>query len=79
MSAATVIRLRSRGESSWRAQMSPNRTSSVSDTSFGEKSPISYHHVIALCPTCHRRVHHGEDGETYNAELVAKLTNLEPV
>ena len=36
-----VIRLRSRGESSGRAQMSPNRTSSVSDTSFGEKSPIS--------------------------------------
>src|SRR3954467_9256551 len=41
MSAATVIRLRSRGESSGRSQMSPNRTSSVSDTSFGEKSPIN--------------------------------------
>ena len=41
MSAATVIRLRSRGDSSVRAQMSPNSTSSVKDTSFGAKSPIS--------------------------------------
>ncbi len=25
--------------------------------------------VIALCPTCHRRVHHGTDGSLYNARL----------
>jgi len=26
--------------------------------------------VIALCPNCHYRVHHGEDGEEYNQELL---------
>ena len=34
-------------------------------------------HVIALCPTCHRRVHHGEDGETYNARLIQRLKGIE--
>ena len=36
------------------------------------------HHVIAVCPTCHRRVHHGEDGSAYNAEVVAELEGTEP-
>lgn len=36
------------------------------------------HHIIALCPTCHRRVHHGEDGSAYNAEVVAELEGTEP-
>ncbi|WP_143199072.1 HNH endonuclease signature motif containing protein [Bradyrhizobium sp. NAS80.1] len=35
--------------------------------------------VIALCPTCHRRVHHSLDGEEYNAALIRKLRKLEPV
>jgi 5-methylcytosine-specific restriction protein A len=39
--------------------------------------PDDYHHVIALCPTCHRRVHHAEDGEAFNSELVARLETLE--
>jgi 5-methylcytosine-specific restriction protein A len=25
--------------------------------------------VIALCPNCHRQIHHGQDGETYNKQL----------
>lgn len=25
--------------------------------------------VVALCPNCHYRVHHGQDGESYNQEL----------
>lgn len=25
--------------------------------------------VAAICPNCHRRVHHGEDGETFNQRL----------
>lgn len=33
--------------------------------------------VIALCPNCHYRVHHGEDGESYNEELTSKLKKLE--
>ncbi len=32
--------------------------------------------VIALCPTCHRRVHHGEDGLQYNDTLMGVLTVL---
>jgi len=28
--------------------------------------------VIALCPNCHRRVHHGQDGEAFNEELAVK-------
>jgi len=33
--------------------------------------------VIALCPNCHYRVHHGGDGEKYNQELSDKLNNIE--
>lgn len=33
--------------------------------------------VIALCPNCHHRVHHGEDGEEYNRELKRKLDDIE--
>jgi hypothetical protein len=41
--------------------------------------PDDYHHVIALCPTCHRRVHHGQDGDSYNDSLSVKLRVLEPI
>ena len=40
MSALIVTRLRSRGDSCGRAHTSPKSTSSVSWTSFGEKSPM---------------------------------------
>jgi 5-methylcytosine-specific restriction protein A len=33
--------------------------------------------VIALCPNCHRRVHHGEDGPAYNAELAVRARSIE--
>lgn len=33
--------------------------------------------VIALCPNCHFRVHHGEDGEEYNRKLYKKLQQIE--
>jgi len=33
--------------------------------------------VIALCPNCHYRVHHGEDGDEYNLELQQKLETIE--
>jgi 5-methylcytosine-specific restriction enzyme A len=35
-------------------------------------------HVIALCPNCHRRVHCGADGKSYNDTLTALMTNIEP-
>jgi 5-methylcytosine-specific restriction protein A len=53
--------------------LEPHHTRRLSDG-----GPDDYHHVIALCPTRHRRVHHGEDGATYNKELVTKLATLEP-
>jgi 5-methylcytosine-specific restriction protein A len=33
--------------------------------------------VIALCPNCHRRVHHGVDGDEYNAALKRRLRQIE--
>ncbi|MET0537320.1 MAG: HNH endonuclease signature motif containing protein [Xanthobacteraceae bacterium] len=35
-------------------------------------------HVIALCPNCHRRVHAGADGSSYNATLMGLMAALEP-
>ena len=34
-------------------------------------------HVIALCPNCHRRVHAGADGGTYNAKLKEIMLTIE--
>src|SRR3954447_2086051 len=48
ISAATVMRLRSRGVNSFRSQTSPNKTSSVSDTSFGAKSPNVFFILLSL-------------------------------
>lgn len=33
--------------------------------------------VIALCPNCHSRVHHGADGSEYNEELASRLSAIE--
>ncbi|ARS91255.1 hypothetical protein B1756_17005 [Natrarchaeobaculum aegyptiacum] len=33
--------------------------------------------VVALCPNCHFRVHHGEDGEEYNESLFKYAKELE--
>lgn len=35
--------------------------------------------VIALCPNCHFRVHHGKNGDEYNQELIEKLADIEGV
>ena len=53
--------------------LEPHHTRRLSDG-----GPDDYHHVIALYPTCHRRVHHADDGESYNAELRIRLESLEP-
>lgn len=39
--------------------------------------PDSPEHVIALCPNCDYRVHHGADGEAYNRELENRLAVIE--
>jgi 5-methylcytosine-specific restriction protein A len=53
--------------------LEPHHTRRLSDG-----GPDDYHHVIALCPTCHRRVHHGHDGGEYNVSLIAILAKIEP-
>jgi 5-methylcytosine-specific restriction protein A len=53
--------------------LEPHHTRRLSDG-----GPDDYHHVIALCPTCHHRVHHAADGESYNEELRLKLEAIEP-
>lgn len=35
--------------------------------------------VIALCPNCHYRVHHGQDGDEFNQQLINKLSDIEEV
>jgi len=30
--------------------------------------------VIALCPNCHRRVHHGRDGDEFNQQLIEQVS-----
>lgn len=46
-------------------------------TRLADGGPDHPGHVIALCPTCHRRVHHADDGEAYNMLLVEKLKRIE--
>ncbi|MBZ9724870.1 HNH endonuclease [Mesorhizobium sp. CO1-1-11] len=41
--------------------------------------PDDPHFVISLCPNCHRRVHAGADGPTYNGQLLAKMGDIEPL
>jgi 5-methylcytosine-specific restriction protein A len=52
--------------------LEPHHTRRISDG--GPDHPAA---VISLCPTCHRRVHYADDGDTYNAILIAKLVGLE--
>lgn len=35
-------------------------------------------HVIALCPNCHRRVHAGADGPSYNSTLKEAMLRIKP-
>jgi 5-methylcytosine-specific restriction endonuclease McrA len=44
-----------------------------------EGGPDTPETVIALCPNCHYRVHHGRDGEAFNRELAHRLAELEAV
>ncbi|WP_369820078.1 HNH endonuclease [Synechococcus sp. 1G10] len=46
-------------------------------TRLADGGPDHPGHVIALCPTCHRRVHHAHDGDSYNHILIEHLFNLD--
>jgi 5-methylcytosine-specific restriction enzyme A len=51
-----------------RPYLEPHHTRRVSDG--GPDHPAA---VIALCPGCHRRAHHADDGDTFNDGLIAWL------
>lgn len=53
--------------------LEPHHTQRLADG--GPDDPAN---VIAVCPTCHRHVHSGNDGEQFNAELKKKLAIIEP-
>jgi 5-methylcytosine-specific restriction protein A len=42
-----------------------------------DEGPDHPAHVIALCPNCHRRVHHAIDAEDFNDRLKRRLAQLE--
>lgn len=46
-------------------------------TRLADGGPDHPKHVIALCPTCHRRVHSGIDGDEYNRQLIGLIPDLE--
>ncbi|MBW8327604.1 MAG: HNH endonuclease [Thiobacillus sp.] len=52
--------------------LEPHHTRQLSDD--GLDSP---QWVGAICPTCHRRIHHGEDGEEINRQLVIYIQSIE--
>jgi predicted HNH restriction endonuclease len=51
--------------------LEPHHVTRVSDD-----GPDHPDHVIALCPTCHRRVHHGADGDRFNDRLIRRLKGI---
>ncbi|MFL6446142.1 MAG: HNH endonuclease [Bryobacteraceae bacterium] len=52
--------------------LEPHHTRRVSDG--GPDHPSS---VAAVCPNCHRRIHHGRDGKQYNVALQERLSEIE--
>jgi hypothetical protein len=51
--------------------LEPHHTRRLSDG-----GPDDPRHVVAICPKCHRRVHHGKDGEQLGAGMMAYLAGL---
>lgn len=54
--------------------LEPHHTTRVSDGGLDHPR-----YVGAVCPTCHREIHHGRDGKRRNAELIDYLTQIEPL
>lgn len=53
--------------------LEPHHTTRLADE--GPDHPQS---VGAICPTCHRKIHSGADGEAWNRRLMQRLTQKEP-
>lgn len=47
-------------------------------TRLADGGPDHPEFVAAICPNCHKRVHHGADGAEYNAALALRIAALEP-
>jgi hypothetical protein len=43
-----------------------------------DDGPDDPREVIALCPNCHRRVHHSRDGVQFNSALMKRMRKIEP-
>lgn len=52
--------------------LEPHHTRQLSDD--GLDSPLW---VGAICPTCHRRIHHGQDGDELNGQLTTYIQSIE--
>lgn len=52
--------------------LEPHHTTRVSDGGLDHPR-----FVAAICPTCHREIHHGRDGDSKNAALIAHLKTIE--
>nr|WP_242510839.1 HNH endonuclease signature motif containing protein [Halorhodospira halophila] len=42
-----------------------------------DEGPDDPRYVAALCPNCHRRCHHGDDGAQFNERLLAHIQEIE--
>jgi 5-methylcytosine-specific restriction enzyme A len=54
--------------------LEPHHTTRVSDGGLDHPRFVG-----AICPTCHREIHHGLDGKRRNAELTEYLSEIEPL
>jgi 5-methylcytosine-specific restriction protein A len=54
--------------------LEPHHTTRVSDGGLDHPRFVG-----AICPTCHREIHHGLDGKRRNAELTEYLAAIEPL
>jgi 5-methylcytosine-specific restriction protein A len=54
--------------------LEPHHTTRVSDGGLDHPRFVG-----AICPTCHREIHHGRDGKRRNAELTEYLAQIEPL
>ena len=54
--------------------LEPHHTTRVSDGGLDHPRFVG-----AICPTCHREIHHGHDGKRRNAELTEYLAEIEPL
>jgi 5-methylcytosine-specific restriction enzyme A len=52
--------------------LEPHHTMRLSDGGLDHPSAVA-----GICPTCHRRIHHGRDGKEYNGTLIEFIKTIE--